>query len=317
MDASHTSHDPIAPEERRGYGVRHTIVGVSLFAIACSLFLHALLTYVAATTRFGAPMMEQTSAAIDVELAEIVRQELAPAERPELLVTEPTLDPIPEPEIAELGVDVPIAEAELAALNVSDLGDLGTAGDAAGDITSNTLTGASASFFGVEARGSRFVYIVDTSGSMVSGRLEALKIALTDSIQGLVEHAKFGVVRYSHDANSLNGSAWWKGNAADKNTAIARVQTLGASGGTEPVSAFEIAFALTPPPDAIYFMTDGQFSPDTENQIIGTIKRLMRQHETRPTIHTISFVDQQSEQLMRRIARMTGGTYTHVPGINP
>ncbi len=304
-------------EPTRGSGVRHTVFGVALFAIACSLFVHSLFTYIAAKTQFGTPMLDAGSAAVEVELAEIVREQLEPLSSTELRIAEPSLEPIPEPEITEIDFGLPIQESDLAALDVSDLGDLGTAGNAAEGISSATLSGSSASFFGVEARGSRFIYIIDTSGSMVSGRLEALKIALSDSITSLVGHAKFSVVRYSHTSESLSGKKWWQGSKTGKSIAIRKINSISAVGGTEPTAAFEIAFSFNPPPDAIYFMTDGQFGPQVESKLIGTIKRLMRQREVRPTIHTISFIDKDSERILRQIARMTGGTYTHVAGQAP
>jgi len=231
--------------------------------------------------------------------------------------TEPAFDPIVEPAIlTEIETDIPLPESELAAFDISDLGELGSSGDVTGDITTATLSGSSASFFGVEARGSRFIYIVDTSGSMAQGRIAALKGALSNSIMALVDHSRFAVVRYSENAELL-GEGWSQGNASGKSIALSRVLSLQAAGGTEPIGAFEIAFSLTPPPDAIYFMTDGQFAPDVENRIVSSIQRLMRRAGVRPTIHTISFVDKNSEKLLRRIARMTGGTYTHVPGLGP
>ena len=299
-------------------GVAHTVTSVVLFAVAASLFVHVLFTYVAATTSFGDPRAEDRVREIRVELAEVVDDELMPASDPELTPVEPDIEPIPEPEIVnERLADVPVPESELASLDVSDLGTLGSAGEGVSEIATATLSSASASFFGVEARGSRFVYIIDTSGSMRSNRLEALKIALTDSINALVEQARFAVVQYNSRADSLNGDDWWKGEPDDKSDALDAVARLEAGQATEPIPAFRIAFGFTPPPDAIYFMTDGRFSPSTENEILGSIRRMMRQSDTRPTIHTISFVDKDAEDLLRRIARMTGGSYTHVPGLGP
>lgn len=315
------SHQPVNPREdaqSTRTGVAHTVTSVVLFAVAASLFVHVLLTYIAATTRFGDPQPEQRVREISVELAEVVDDELMPASDPELSPVEPDIEPIPEPEIvSERLVDVPVPESELASLEVSDLGALGSAGDGASDIATATLSSASASFFGVEARGSRFVYIVDTSGSMRSNRLDALKIALTDSINALVEQARFAVVQYNSQAESLNGNDWWTGEGDDKADALEAIARLEAGQATEPIPAFRIAFEFAPPTDAIYFMTDGRFSPSTENEILGSIRRLMRQSNTRPTIHTISFVDKDAENLLRRIARMTGGSYTHVPGLGP
>ena len=318
MRSDETPHNADPIEQRRRVG--HTLGGAAVFAVACSLFLHALFSYMAANTRFGAHDSTGEPVEIRVELAEVVHETFEPSESEEFALTEPSVDPIPEPVIeTSFDTDVPVPESELTSFSVSDLGELtSSSGADSSQFTSATLSAASASFFGVEARGSRFVYIVDTSGSMDSGRLVALKIALSDSISALPEQARFAVVRYSSTADSLGGSGWWKADQASKNEALRLVTALTAGGATEPVPAFRLAFGFTPAPDAIYFMTDGKdFSNELENDIVGSVKRFMRQTSTRPTIHTISFVDKDSESLMRRIARMTGGSYTHVPGLGP
>ena len=311
-DEQHDAHED-APA---GPGRAVAAATALLFAFAASIFLHALFTYLSATTSFGIQTNDKTSETVEVQLAEIVTDKLEATREPELKIVEPEVEHIPEPEIAEEVIaDVPVPESALASFDVSDLGELGSAGDAASQIGSSAISKASASFFGVEARGSRFVYIIDTSGSMANNRLDALKIALTDSINALIEQARFAVVQYAAESRSLNGDSWWKGEPAGKSDALTSVGALSARGDTLPVPAIQIAFSFTPPPDAIYFMTDGRFSPDREKEMIASIRRLMRRTGIRPTIHTISFVDKDAERLLRRIARMTGGSYTHVPGL--
>ncbi len=51
--------------------------------------------------------------------------------------------------------------------------------------------GGGAKFFGVEARGSRFIFIVDVSGSMEGGKIVTLRSELTKSIDGLAENSLF------------------------------------------------------------------------------------------------------------------------------
>ena len=59
-------------------------------------------------------------------------------------------------------------------------------------------------------------------------------------------------------------------------------------------------------PDAIYFMTDGEFDQSIADIII-------RRNKERPMpVHCITFVSREGESVMRRIARETGGTYTHI-----
>jgi hypothetical protein len=76
-----------------------------------------------------------------------------------------------------------------------------------------------------------------------------------------------------------------------------------------PWPAFEIVLGTKPAPDAIYFMTDGMFDPIVADQLA------VRNNGARKIpIHCITFVDKAAEELMRKIAADSGGTYAHVSG---
>ena len=84
---------------------------------------------------------------------------------------------------------------------------------------------------------------------------------------------------------------------------ISRVQP---DGGTHPLPA--LLFALSLEPDAIYFLSDGQFDPVT----IHEVRNRNRPRTRRIPIHTIAFMDRFTERLMRAIARNSGGEYRFV-----
>ncbi len=170
-----------------------------------------------------------------------------------------------------------------------------------------------ASFFGIEAQGSRFVYIVDVSGSMsVGGKIQSLRAELARSVNDLVGNSQFVIVPFSSDASVLGGkNAWTEATDRNKRAIGSAIEVLPADGGTNPSPGFLIAFALKPKPDAIYFMTDGEFSPT----IVQEIAAMNRQLDIR--IHCICFVSKESEEQMKTIARQSGGTYTFVPGGAP
>lgn len=168
--------------------------------------------------------------------------------------------------------------------------------------------GGAASFFGVEARGDRFAYIVDISGSMRGEKLKTLKVELIESISSMLEHMHFYVVPFSSDAFSLGGKVKWsRASDGDKKWAAERINELEANGGTNPLPAFEIVLKITPRPDAIYFMTDGMFEPMFADEIA----RLNRAGRRVP-IHCLTFGDRSAEGLMREIAKQSGGTYHHI-----
>ena len=197
------------------------------------------------------------------------------------------------------------------------LGGAGGGGNGDGEGLGGGGMGGGASFFGVEARGSRFVYICDVSGSMNerdsgdgSSRLSYLKHELARSLSQLLEHMSFSVLLFSSDARPLGGSVRWINAAeAGKKFATDRVSEITALGGTEPWPAFEMAFAMRPAPDAIYFMTDGVFDPSVAARIA------QRNTGSRKIpVHCITLIEKSGEEIMRKIAEDSGGTYQHVSG---
>lgn len=176
--------------------------------------------------------------------------------------------------------------------------------------------GGGASFFGVEAQGNRFAYIVDVSGSMsVGGKLEALQKELTQSVNTLLETSELAIVPFSSQAEvlgSANGKATWiDANDRNKKGVTRNIATLRSNGGTNPSPAFVLVFSMKPRPDAIYFMTDGEFP----EQIASEIMALNAEYKI--PIHCICFVSDGAAGMMKVIAQKSGGTYTFVPGPRP
>jgi hypothetical protein len=173
--------------------------------------------------------------------------------------------------------------------------------------------GGGASFFGLEAVGSRFVYVIDVSGSMASGgRIEAAKAELLKSIEALSENSQFVVILFSNDAKPLGEKATWtEATASGKRWARRAIQEVQSEGGTYPAGAFTMGLAVEPAPDAVYLMTDGDF-PDSEMEAI-----LEANRRRRVPVHAICFIERTGEERMRRIARSSGGTYVYVAGAGP
>ncbi len=217
--------------------------------------------------------------------------------------------------------------------SVSDLADamapdLSTGGMSISDVdvrsgASGAGSGEGASFFGLEASGKRFAYIVDRSGSMDSTlksgemtRWESTQIELIRSVHGLAANAEFYVVLYSSGPSPLLLELeWMKANRMNKAAASVAVMAQFPSGGTFPENAFELVYQLDPKPDAIYFMTDGEF----KEQVPAQIARLNR--KSRTPIHCILFGESRNlqnfnkvEAMLKNIARTSNGRYQHVDG---
>jgi hypothetical protein len=146
------------------------------------------------------------------------------------------------------------------------------------------------------------------------GRLASAKVELISSLQKLPVFVKLYVLFYSSGVKEPSMQQGW--NTARRGT-IKRmadeIRAMSASGGTVPMPAFINAFALSPPPDIIFFLTDGQitgFSIESLLEQMPTNKKIV--------INTIAFGNSASKTLLQEIANVTGGQYTFVPeGKNP
>ena len=312
-DASGMSAGVVAGSAPRRDWLR-VLRNATFAGLAVSLAAHAVFMVVAVYVVFLGPAGSVEGSGTPVEFAVVSQAELAqmsgelPQPSTPIVPETPPID-VPESMLSET-LDADAIATETLAITPEDLGigagdigegaDLGGAGD-----------GGGASFFGVEAKGSRFAYIVDTSGSMsIGGKIETLRDELATSVGALTDNAEFCIFLYSSMARPLGDRGDWV-QAGSRGKAWARrlIAQIPAGGGTNPLPAFELAQQLRPRPDAIYFMTDGEFHPDTVDAILQTHSKLD------VPIHCITFVSEISEPYMRRLAQSTGGSYTHIAGV--
>lgn len=292
-------------------GIVRWLTRASVVGLAASLLLHVVLSYL-----FGALIVgKRGSGSVDgpgddltVEVATESRQELATIEPLSLdagggfaraLQQDRTLAPT----LDQLSSDLSMRE-------LSDSGPVSLVGSLS-DENEGFVVGGSvgAEFFGIEARGNRFAYVVDLSASMQGERLEILKSELVASINELDRGAKFFVVTYSNDAQVLDGRTSWV-SATDEYKLWARrqINQLQVLSSTEPRFAFRLLKRLGTSADAVFFLTDGNF--DAQNAIeVMTIQR-----ELGVPIHAITLDSRTGEQVMRQIAEASDGTYRHVSG---
>ncbi|MGY8769235.1 MAG: VWA domain-containing protein [Pirellulales bacterium] len=204
----------------------------------------------------------------------------------------------------------PSEEGEM--VDISQLLPSGASGGAMSSISTVGGGGGSlaagASFMGVEAEGSRFCIIADCSGSMSGQKLEFVKQEILETLSSMKREASFQIV-FFHSTDLPYPEKGWRSPIRDRQRVTAWLRDdVQAAGGTIPLPAFEVALKFSPRPDAIFFMTDGLFGADLVNQV----KQLNTTGGRRVTIHTISFMDKSSEQMMRQIAEDSGGKYRHV-----
>jgi hypothetical protein len=152
--------------------------------------------------------------------------------------------------------------------------------------------------------GRRIVYVVDRSGSMTDS-LDFVKYELKRSLQELGETAEFHIVFFSSGPPmEMATRRLVAATPRNRSMAMEFIDTVIATGGTDPVQALERAFAAQP--DVIYLLTDGEF----DQAIVGHVKRLNVGGKVR--VSTIGFLYYPNNRVLREIAAQNGGEYKFV-----
>ena len=298
-------------QDQREALIRKRRRNLLVLGVAVSLVVHLCLLIYLALVQRGLPGGGAASS-VAIEFATLHEQELLQPEKIEFD------DSVPElaAELEDMPQDVPsvdlTAEVSSANLEISSAGAvpaLGGSGDGTGE-QSLGGGGAGTSFFGVSSRGTRFAFIVDISGSM--GRERKIQIAMRElsrSISDLPDYAYFYIVFFSTDATVPPMQEGW--NRARPNLVRSFVRWFGQvapGGATQPRSAFTRVFSLKERPDVIFFMTDGEITNFSAEEVAAHTSR-----GRRVVINTIAFGDPSSQDLLRDIARESGGVYRFVP----
>ena len=246
-----------------------------------------------------------------VEFAVLPEEELTTMETNTLEPESPDslsdLSDIPEVD-APLDLQAPPA-AELDITNNGSQPTLG-GGTSGGDGDLNLGGGGTGvKFFDAEGQGTRFVFIVDVSGSMSQDRkMRTAMSELARSIDSLPDYAYFHVLLFETNVHWPPGQDdWVRARKRDVNRTIAWLDQISPGGGTNPIQAFARAFALEIPPDVIFFLTDGQIPNETPRRVAG-----MNRSGQPVVINTIAFGDPRSQDLLKEIADASGGVFRFV-----
>jgi hypothetical protein len=117
---------------------------------------------------------------------------------------------------------------------------------------------ASVSVFGVQGKGSKFIYVFDRSASMEGRPLAAAKKQLVDSLQSLDSVHQFHIIFFNTKIQSfdISGGGHRIAFASDRNKKLAAnfVGGITADGGTDRMYALREALNFAP--DVIFFLTD-------------------------------------------------------------
>ncbi len=170
--------------------------------------------------------------------------------------------------------------------------------------------GSGSQFFELSTAGTKFVYVLDGSGSMTEPhseartRLERVKQELTNSIGGMPDEMEFFVIFFNRIAVPMPAEKLQPATLGNKRKYLEWCWKVKGGGGTDPGDALKKALELKP--DVIYLLTDGVFKEDA-------VRDVTKLNSRGVSIHTFCFGDAAGESVLKEIARKNGGTYKFIP----
>lgn len=175
-----------------------------------------------------------------------------------------------------------------------------------------------AEFFGMQAGGRRFVFVVDSSRSMRGRRWTAACQELLESVGRLHAQQEFYVIFFDAGAHPMFSPRKPEPEllpATEENLKRLRrwLPSIDFGRDTAPARAMELAIRLEP--DAIFLLSDGEFT-DATPQLLRTLNRVRQRDGTvavRVPIHTIGFHTAACQAVLRPLAAENGGRYVFVP----
>ena len=217
-----------------------------------------------------------------------------------------------EDSLLEISIDVEagdLAQGAMAAESLQQGSQWGAMADVDGGGALGEGGRGGGSFFGLEVEGSRFIYVVDKSGSMSgddSGPLGRAKQELINSISELEDYMEFCVIFYSNGFEVMPGGGLISASDFNKSKCFKWIEKITAAGGTDPTSAMKTGLAMRP--DAIWLLSDGAFGVEMADQIFKDNKG------KGVAVHTIGFINASGEEQLRKIAKQNRGRYRFVSG---
>ncbi len=181
------------------------------------------------------------------------------------------------------------------------------------------------SFYGLEAEGSKFVYVFDRSESMGYAfysaesnnefggvPIRAAKAELLASIEELNSSQQFHIVFYNHQTMlfkpTMTAPKLFFATTENKRAARYFVSEMPAAGGTNHVPALEIAIRMKP--DVIFLLTDGEEKDDPTPQDIKDLERL---NNGRASINLIQFAEEpRPDSSLVQLAKESRGKYQFI-----
>ena len=163
------------------------------------------------------------------------------------------------------------------------------------------------SFFGTKSKGSRFVFVIDKSGSMGDKKkFVRAKRELIKTLRALPKNSRFMVYFFDEGSEKMPVNNMMAAVPSNISWAEDWVKSVGMGGGTDPRKALKSGFSLKP--DTIWLLTDGVFND--ESGVLAKIRSANPKSIAR--INTLAIMDRGGEKVLKQIAKENGGTYRFV-----
>ena len=310
------------------------LLGLALWAI--SIAIASKDTEEIVSYNAGAEPVEEVT---KPEMTTEVKQEpSAPSSNLTKVITSQAPSPTSIPN-TEVVVDEPALDFG----NGDDFGDgwgSGGSGDGGG--------GGGASFFQQTIKAERIVYVIDYSASMGGTKIKLLKDELAKSVGGLNDRVDYQLIFFAGpawvagDEVNMAGNhktaevihekktykwknegrnvweqtgkkqkvVWRKGTKSNIEESVKAVQETELVWGTTWDDPLEMALAMRPAPDYVFFMTDG--APGGGDPM-GTAKRIGAKAKAKKIkINTIALMQPEAREAMKYLSEKTGGEFSMV-----
>ena len=155
---------------------------------------------------------------------------------------------------------------------------------------------------------------------MGGAKITDLRKQLLKTLADLNQQGEFYIYSFNSRTEPMPHPGWLKAGAAGVEKIRTWVSDLNATGGTQPEPAFVAAFKLEPPPDIIFFMTDGLIPSAVPARVAA-----LNTGRPKVVVNTIMFTgpsrngvvpkgSSRGEAVLKEIAVESGGTFNqYVP----
>ena len=163
------------------------------------------------------------------------------------------------------------------------------------------------SFFGTKSKGSRFVFVIDKSGSMGDKKkFVRAKRELIKTLRALPKNSRFMIYFFDEGSEQMPVNNMMAAVPINISWAEDWVNSVGMGGGTDPRKALKSGFSLKP--DTVWLLTDGVF--DNESGVLAQIRSANPKSTAR--INALAIMDRGGEKVLKQIAKENDGTYRFV-----